>query len=124
MCSGIARLYNGCVVLFLDDVQWAESNSVSLLQRLISKCSFALLTILAFRDNEIAPEHCVSKFMTSMDSTQQCQSVELAELSHESVTQFVEINLGIETIDEQLEELITLVYQKTKGNPFFMSQVC
>ena len=52
------------LVVFLDDLQWADTASLTLLQLLMSERSTGhLLVIGAFRDNEVGPDHPLSRML-------------------------------------------------------------
>ena len=54
--------------MFLDDLQWADSASLNLLQLLMSDASSGYLLILgAYRDNEVFPAH---PLMLTVEKTQ------------------------------------------------------
>ncbi|MEH1958854.1 MAG: AAA family ATPase [Nostoc sp.] len=110
------------LVIFLDDLQWADSTSLKLMQLLMSESgSGALLLIGAYRDNEVSAAH---PLMLTLDEIAKANSsinrITLSPLSEASLNQLVAdtLNCSLETT----EILTQLVYQKTKGNPFFSTQ--
>ncbi|MEH2384147.1 MAG: AAA family ATPase [Nostoc sp.] len=110
------------LVIFLDDLQWADSTSLKLMQLLMSESgSGALLLIGAYRDNEVSAAH---PLMLTLDEIAKANfsinKITLAPLSESSLNQLVAdtLNCSLETT-----QIITqFVYQKTKGNPFFSTQ--
>ncbi|MEH2460223.1 trifunctional serine/threonine-protein kinase/ATP-binding protein/sensor histidine kinase [Nostoc sp.] len=110
------------LVIFLDDLQWADSTSLKLMQLLMNESgSGALLLIGAYRDNEVSAAH---PLMLTLDEIAKANStinkITLSPLSEPSLNQLVAdtLNCSLETT----EKLTQLVYQKTKGNPFFSTQ--
>ncbi|HEY9302029.1 MAG TPA: AAA family ATPase, partial [Phormidium sp.] len=108
------------LVMFLDDLQWADSASLKLLQLLMEDRGH-LLVLCAYRDNEVSPVH---PFMLTLDeivkSGAVVNTIMLQPLSQIDLNQFVADTL---ICDLSLAESLTeLVYQKTKGNPFFSTQ--
>ncbi|WP_442921722.1 AAA family ATPase [Microcoleus sp. Aus8_D2] len=110
------------LVMFLDDLQWADSASLNLLNFLMSEASSGYLLILgAYRDNEVFPAH---PLMLTLEQIQKAQAIvntiTLKPLVEMTVNQLVSDTLGCTA--ELAQPLTQLVYQKTKGNPFFTTQ--
>ncbi|HEY9875321.1 MAG TPA: AAA family ATPase [Candidatus Obscuribacterales bacterium] len=108
------------LVIFLDDLQWADSASLKLLQLLMQDRGH-LLVLGAYRDNEVSPTH---PFMLAVDeivkSGAVVNTITLQPLSLADMNQLVADTL---ICDLSLAQPLTeLVYQKTKGNPFFSTQ--
>ncbi|MEG4852559.1 AAA family ATPase [Microcoleus sp. B5-D4] len=108
------------LVMFLDDLQWADSASLKLLQLLMEDTGH-LLVLGAYRDNEVSPAH---PFMLTVDeivkSGAVVNTITLQPLSLAYLNQLV-----ADTLICNLSfagPLTELVYQKTKGNPFFSTQ--
>ena len=110
------------LVLFLDDLQWADSASLKLIQLLMSDPdSQYLLAIGAYRDNEVSATH---PLMLTLDEIKK-MGVAVHEIAVRPL-KISDVNLLIaETLNCQLEEarsLGLLVFDKTNGNPFFLTQ--
>ncbi|MEG4943548.1 AAA family ATPase [Microcoleus sp. F4-D5] len=110
------------LVMFLDDLQWADSASLKLMQLLIGEShSSHLLLIGAYRDNEVSPAH---PLMLTLDEVTKIgavvNTIMLAPLERTSLNKLVADTL---TCSPKLAEPLTeLVARKTKGNPFFATQ--
>ncbi|MEH1884971.1 trifunctional serine/threonine-protein kinase/ATP-binding protein/sensor histidine kinase [Nostoc sp.] len=110
------------LVMFLDDLQWADSASLNLMQLLMNESeSLYLLTIGAYRDNEVSSAH---PLMLTLDAVAKANAtintITLRPLSQGSLNQLVAHTLNCNILTAQsLTELIAL---KTKGNPFFATQ--
>ncbi|MEH2181701.1 trifunctional serine/threonine-protein kinase/ATP-binding protein/sensor histidine kinase [Nostoc sp.] len=110
------------LVMFLDDLQWADSASLNLLQLLMSEAGCGYLLILgAYRDNEVFPAH---PLMLTLEQIQKVgvlvNTITLLPLGEMTVNQLVADTLSCSP--ELAQPLTRLVYQKTKGNPFFTTQ--
>jgi predicted ATPase/signal transduction histidine kinase/tRNA A-37 threonylcarbamoyl transferase component Bud32 len=110
------------LVMFLDDLQWADSASLNLLQLLMSEAGGGYLLILgAYRDNEVFPAH---PLMLTLEQIQKAEAVvntiTLEPLGAITVNQLVADTLSCS--EKVAQPLTQLVYQKTKGNPFFATQ--
>ncbi|CBN54342.1 trifunctional serine/threonine-protein kinase/ATP-binding protein/sensor histidine kinase [Kamptonema sp. PCC 6506] len=108
------------LVMFLDDLQWSDSASLNLLQLLMNDTKY-LLVLGAYRDNEVSPVH---PFITTVDDIVKAgatvNTITLQPLSLMDVNQLVADTLNCEV--SLAQPLTELVYQKTKGNPFFATQ--
>ncbi len=110
------------LVIFLDDLQWADSASLNLMQLLTSESeSGYLLLIGAYRDNEVFPAH---PLMLMLEEVRKfagiINTIALSPLSEESLNQLVADSLNCLSLTAK--PLTQLVYQKTQGNPFFSTQ--
>ncbi|MEG4348338.1 AAA family ATPase [Microcoleus sp. LAD1_D3] len=110
------------LVIFLDDLQWSDSASLKLLQVLMSeKDSQNLLVIGAYRDNEVSPAHPFMLAVAEMEKSQvTVNTITLEPLSQDDINDLIADTLSCEILLAQ--PLTELVYQKTKGNPFFSTQ--
>ncbi|MEH2077320.1 MAG: AAA family ATPase [Nostoc sp.] len=110
------------LVIFLDDLQWADSASLKLMHLLMSEASKSyLLVIGAYRDNEVYSAH---PLMLTIEEMRQegitVNSIVLSALTQTDLNQLIADTLKYST--EQATAIANLVYQKTKGNPFFTNQ--
>ncbi|QLE44350.1 GAF domain-containing protein [Nostoc sp. C052] len=108
------------LVMFLDDLQWADSASLMLMQLLMADTKHFLL-IGAYRDNEVKPAHPLMLTLNDIQKTAATiNTITLAPLSEEQVNQLVADTLKC---SENLAwTLSRLIFQKTQGNPFFATQ--
>ncbi|GAA6618789.1 AAA family ATPase [Scytonema sp. NUACC26] len=110
------------LVIFLDDLQWADSASLNLMQVLMSQSQGGyLLLIGAYRDNEVSPVHPLMLTLEELKKARVTVNImTLTALNQRSLNALVADTLQCrETVAQPLSEL---VYQKTKGNPFFSTQ--
>jgi len=111
------------LVLFLDDLQWADSASLKLIQELVTDLdSRFFLLIGAYRDNEVNSTHPLVQTVEKIQQTgAQVHNIIIPYLELKSVTELVRDTLGNET--EKLKSLAELIFSKTGGNPFFITQL-
>ncbi|MEG4011343.1 MULTISPECIES: trifunctional serine/threonine-protein kinase/ATP-binding protein/sensor histidine kinase [unclassified Microcoleus] len=108
------------LVMFLDDLQWADLASLNLMQLLMADTGYLLL-IGAYRDNEVNPGHPLMLTLGEMQKKQATiHTITLAPLSQVTVNQFVADTLKCP--GNLAVNLSQLIYQKTQGNPFFTTQ--
>ncbi|WP_445250892.1 trifunctional serine/threonine-protein kinase/ATP-binding protein/sensor histidine kinase [Microcoleus sp. OTE_8_concoct_300] len=110
------------LVIFLDDLQWADSASLKLMQLLMSDIDNCyLLLIGAYRDNEVFPAHPLMLTLAEIQKTEaKVNTITLAPLAQADVNCLVVDTLACST--GLALPLTELVYQKTQGNPFFSTQ--
>lgn len=110
------------LVLFLDDLQWADRASVALLKSLFNGSTMGdLLVIGAYRDNEVGPGHPLSLLMEDLRAQGNVLStIKLGNLTVEHVNELVAHTLKCSLARAQ--ELARLVHAKTRGNAFFVRQ--
>ncbi|MEH1944222.1 MAG: ATP-binding sensor histidine kinase [Nostoc sp.] len=108
------------LVMFLDDLQWADSASLKLIQLLMADTGH-LFIIGAYRDNEVHPGHPLMLTLSEIQKTLfTINRITLAPLSQLQVNQLVTDTLKC---PEKLAWNLSIsIYQKTHGNPFFASQ--
>jgi predicted ATPase/signal transduction histidine kinase/tRNA A-37 threonylcarbamoyl transferase component Bud32 len=110
------------LVIFLDDLQWADSASLKLMQLLMSEAEERyLLVIGAYRDNEVNPAH---PLMLTLDEIRKAEAtvnqITLAPLDQPSLNRLIADTLSCPP--ERAVPLTELIFTKTKGNPFFSNQ--
>ncbi|MEH1944877.1 MAG: AAA family ATPase [Nostoc sp.] len=110
------------LVIFLDDLQWADSASLNLIQVLIAQRERGFMLLIgAYRDNEVSPAHPLTlKLEEIKKAGTTVNTITLAPLSQESLNSLVTDTLQCPAAIAQ--PLTQLVYQKTQGNPFFSTQ--
>ncbi|BAY30939.1 serine/threonine protein kinase with two-component sensor domain [Nostoc carneum NIES-2107] len=108
------------LVIFLDDLQWADSASLKLMQLLMADTKYLLL-IGAYRDNEVTLAHPLMLTLSDIEKTSATiNTITLTALSQLEVNQLVADTLKC---SEGLTwNISVLIYQKTQGNPFFVTQ--
>ena len=109
------------LVVFLDDLQWADFASLQLLQHLLTHPeSPPVLLLGAYRDNEVGPAHPLSLALEQLRKTgARMTDLQLEPLSLEDVQQLVADTLPGASLDV-LGPLAALAREKTGGNPFFL----
>jgi len=116
------------LVIFLDDLQWIDSASLNLLKLLLTERDAYggqhrgyLFIIGAYRDNEVFPTHPLMLMLNEVKKADTLiHTLTLAPLSLVDVTQLTADTLSCSV--ELAQPLAQLAYQKTKGNPFFLTQ--
>lgn len=110
------------LVLFIDDLQWADLASLNLLSALLTDRTIgSVLLIGAYRDNEVAPAHPLALLLERLgqDGIHPTR-IQVGNLSRADVTALAGDALHAE--GQSLDELATLIQRKTLGNPFAVRQ--
>ncbi|WP_299461272.1 AAA family ATPase [uncultured Microscilla sp.] len=110
------------LVMFIDDLHWADLASLNLLKVLMEDVENQyLLVIGAYRDNEVYEQHPLFMALEDIAQTDAVVSrITLQNLSKKDVRQLISDTLH--STPEATESLTELVYSKTLGNAFFVRQ--
>ena len=108
------------LVIFLDDLQWADAASLHLIERLVTDPDYHhLLLVGAYRDNEVGSSHPLHLTLQQIESKQvNINRIALEPLQTEDLSQLMADTLH--QSPQAVEPLATLTYEKTNGNPFFV----
>ena len=110
------------LALFLDDLQWLDVATLTLIEHLVTHAETRyLLLIGAYRDNEVAPSH---PLMLTLDSIRKAQApvreLVLGPLGLDDVARLIADALHGDPA--RARSLARLVHERTAGNPFFAIQ--
>lgn len=110
------------LILFLDDLQWADPASLSLLHNLLGNKQLKnLLFIGAYRDNETDATHPLTLMIDTLHK--QKLSPHVIKLQNLSEATLQELCTDLFHTDaESIAPLAQLIHTKTLGNPFFVTQ--
>ncbi|MCU0547039.1 MAG: trifunctional serine/threonine-protein kinase/ATP-binding protein/sensor histidine kinase [Oscillatoriaceae cyanobacterium Prado104] len=111
------------LVIFLDDLQWADSASLKLIELLLTDPeSQYLLIIGAYREGDVDANHpLIVAVETIKRSGGTVSTIAMNPLGINSVNQFIADTLNCEL--EKSLPLAELLLNKTAGNPFFLTQL-
>ncbi|MDZ8189401.1 MAG: AAA family ATPase [Nostoc sp. ChiSLP02] len=111
------------LVIFLDDLQWADLSSLKLLEVLMSAPeNLTLLIIGAYRDNEVSVTHPLIQTIEQIKKAgTPVNHIELKPLEIKDINELIANTIkSSESKSKPLAELLTA---KTQGNPFFLTQL-
>lgn len=113
------------LVMFLDDLQWADIATINLIQNLlhvtVHEETKYLFLIGAYRDNEVSDAHPLKlMFDHVMEYGVEINNISLSPLKYENIQQLVSDTL--ESSIENIDPLSRIIFEKTAGNPFFINQ--
>jgi serine/threonine protein kinase/predicted ATPase len=107
------------LVLFLDDVHWADPSSVDLLSYLGGKCAgLSLLLVLAYRPSDLLrSQHLFGQVKLELQGRGVCREIALPFLSRSDVDRYLALAFAGHQFPE---EFAAVIHGKTEGNPLFM----
>ena len=110
------------LVIFVDDLQWADSASLNLIQVLMAESQTNhLMLVGAYRDNEVFHGHPLMLTLNGLDKAgASLQILTLQPLTFDSLNQLIADTLHADLT--VVGPLAKLVIQKSQGNPFFAIQ--
>jgi PAS domain S-box-containing protein len=110
------------LALFLDDLQWLDTATLDLLERLVTDRDVRhVLLIGAYRDNEVSSSHPLMRTLVAVRGAgARVQDLVLTPLGPDDVGRLVSDSLRCRW--GAAAPLAKLVHEKTGGNPFFAIQ--
>ncbi len=109
------------LVLFFDDVLWADAASLQLLHYFCRRIRERRIMVLAaYRDVELAEDHPLSRLLLDLNRERTLRKVVLNRFTAEYVAQIVSNYLGGGSV---AHEFTKLIHSRTGGNPFFVEEV-
>jgi predicted ATPase len=109
------------LLVVLDDLQWTDSTSLLLLHYLARGAHRSSLLLLgAYRSTDIDSKHPLTAVLTELNRERLLQSVSLKRMSLSDISDMIKQTLEQ---DDVPAEFCRLVYEKTRGNPFFAEEV-
>ena len=110
------------LVLFFDDLQWADLSSLRLIEALVADSALPhLLIVGAYRDNETPDDHPLRAMIAGLVQAQaRLVEVRLAGLDETATTRLLADTLAAGHGD--VRPLAKLLHAGTMGNPFLLGQ--
>ena len=111
------------LVLFLDDLQWADPGTIKFLQQVIlTDKPLSLLIIGAYRDNEIDFNDSAKKVLENFHASKvKVTEFELAPLSITNICHLLTDTLHLPI--NEVKDFAGVLHEKTGGNPFFIKSL-
>ncbi|WP_254568459.1 AAA family ATPase [Oscillatoria sp. HE19RPO] len=108
------------LVIFLDDLQWADSATLKLIELMMTDADTQYLFLIgAYRDNEVTPTH---PLMITLDGLRNggatVNFITLTPLNSQHISQLIAETLRSDA--SSVKPLAELIVDKTGGNPFFV----
>ncbi|MCP4134433.1 MAG: SpoIIE family protein phosphatase, partial [bacterium] len=121
-CAHVVAQAEHPVVIFLDDLQWADPASLKLLKTIITDPGIHYLFLIgAYRDTEVDTNHILTRTLLEIEKEGvPVERIQLDSLNSETVNRF--ITAFFKSKEDETRSLAELVHKKTGGNPFFINQ--
>lgn len=118
----IASEYLYPLIVFIDDLQWADSATLGLIASICeNREELNFLLVLSYRDNK---EEFTLKMQHHEFFTQNKEDyyfLKLEELSVQSIIEYLEIVLDDKS--EEIDYIAKVVHRLTRGNPYYVKEV-
>ncbi|HET8932843.1 MAG TPA: AAA family ATPase [Polyangiales bacterium] len=116
----LQRLGQRCPILIvLDDVQWADSATVRLLNYVASELPrWPVVVLVTARSAEVSGNTQHNRELLRLFAQRTCERIELSRLGPHHVADYVAA-----VFEERRAELAQTLFARSRGNPFFMVEL-
>lgn len=110
------------LVLFLDDLQWADISSLQLIESLFLDGSMQhLMLVGTYRDNEIGASCPAALTLRRLQQSPCCKTVELTPLTTSSVSAM--LSEALAATPQEVAEIAELCVERCAGNPMLIREL-
>ncbi|MCS6826316.1 MAG: DUF2791 family P-loop domain-containing protein [Caldilinea sp.] len=119
------------MALFIDDLQWADPDTLTTLNRLVQRISdLPLLLLMAYRSEELTENEALAAFVHAVHRLQRDAQVPVPRFTRRHVQTLVQLHLSMSRTDgqtpgvdaEEMDRLAELLYETTQGNALFVAE--
>jgi tetratricopeptide (TPR) repeat protein len=119
LCTALAA--SAPLLVFIDDLHWADSGTLYVLRRLARVAARQrMLLVLTYREIELEESGSLDELLYDLTREHLATRLKLARLTGAETRQMLETLFGGAVADE----LADGIFQETEGNPFFVEEVC
>jgi oligopeptide transport system substrate-binding protein len=109
------------LLLYLDDAQWADSGTLSLLRHLVrSALKMPLMVALTYREQALDQSLPLHEALLDLERTARAVTMRVKPLQREQTREL----LASIFQEDITEEFLDGIHRETEGNPFFIEEVC
>ncbi|MDX1613356.1 MAG: protein kinase, partial [Candidatus Promineifilaceae bacterium] len=109
------------VLLFLDDLHWADQGTLSLLSYLVRRLADSrLLLVGAYRELELDRAHPLAEALVDWNRARLAHRLQLSRFDRAGTQRLIAALFGQESVSSPFAEVI---HRETEGNPFFVEEV-
>jgi class 3 adenylate cyclase/tetratricopeptide (TPR) repeat protein len=111
------------VLLILDDLQWADQPTLSLLRHVLASSAAMRVMILAvYRESDLSRDHPLTALLADLHRDHGGDRIKLTGLESADVLALIEALAGHE-LDQKGRQLASEITRETAGNPFFAGEL-
>ncbi|NJN81952.1 MAG: AAA family ATPase [Caldilineaceae bacterium] len=109
------------LVFFLDDLHWADHDTLAVLGRLANRAgTLSLFVLLAYRSDDLAENEALMTLLHAMKRTHHDHLTTVQRLRQQHVQRLIHLITG--QPDEQSAQLASMLYDATLGNALFVTE--
>jgi len=120
LLEAVAETVTLCVML--DDLHWADAQSLALLKHVLRIEQGSLQLIATFRDSELGKDHPLTAVLADLRRLEGVQRIALHGLGVDEVAEIMTAAAGHE-LEADAVELAAQIAAETDGNPFFVGEI-
>ena len=108
------------IVIYIDDIHWADENSLNLVQFMLNMSDFKFMNIIgSYRRNEANRSEAFVNFEEMLEGSQfPTKTIQLTNFTLSDTSQLLQDTL--ECSKSEVKDLAYEIFDKTDGNPFFV----
>lgn len=115
------------LVLFVEDVHWADPGTLFLLRHLarrsrspLQKPHLRIMIVLTYRELELDEGRALNEVLLDLNRERLATRIKLNPLTRERTRDM----LGVMLAEDVTPDLLDGIFGETEGNPFFVEEVC
>jgi len=109
------------LLIFVDDLHWADKGTLSLLTYLMRRLRSAqLLVVAAYREVELDRRHPLADALVDWNRQRVAVRIPLTRFSHDQTKTMIATLFRDQSVSDEFTEVI---HRETDGNPFFIEEV-
>lgn len=109
------------LALFLDDLHWADADTLAVISRLVQRLNeHALFLLLAYRSDDLAENEALATLLHAIKRKAGGHVIEVVRFDRPQVQRFVDLLVGRDNAFGG--ELARLLWEMTQGNPLFVAE--
>lgn len=109
------------LVMFLDDLHWADPDTLAVLSRLAQRVAeLPMFLLIAYRSEDLPDNDPLSALLHGLKRSHPKAQVRIERLNRKQVQEFVQLHVGPDA--EAGMRLGGLLYDTTNGNPLFVTE--
>ncbi|MFO7631802.1 MAG: AAA family ATPase, partial [Caldilinea sp.] len=117
------------MMLFVDDLQWADPDTLAVLNRLVHRLSdLPLFLLMAYRSEDLSENEALVSFVHNINRIQRDAQMPVPRFARRHVQQLVELHLNERgekappPAPSETARLSELLYETTQGNALFVTE--